>query len=130
VLPSDRVRNGGSGQRGGSSQWGGPYRNDQGPNGQGWQGQGWSGPAWSGPGGRGDGPRGGRRSGSILGVIPLFLTVWCAIVVLSALAFGIGSGPSIVVIFLGVLAVLRKLFGFGRRRGMPGPRPRRRGRRW
>jgi Domain of unknown function (DUF1707) len=130
VLPSDGVRNAGPTR---SSQWGGPYRGGQGPNGQGWQGQDWSGPprngqswggpSWSGPGGRGY----GRRGGSALGFIPLILAFVCVLILLSTLSFGIGSGPSLIVIVLGALAVLRRLFGFGRRRGMPAPR--RRGRR-
>ncbi|MGH3157958.1 MAG: DUF1707 SHOCT-like domain-containing protein [Streptosporangiaceae bacterium] len=128
VLPSDGVHNAGSGHGGGSGLWGGPYRGGQRPNGQGWQGQGWSGPpwngtSWSGPGGRGH----GRRGGSVLGFVPLILAFVCVIILVSALGFGIGSGPSLIVIVLGALAVLRRLLGFGRRRGMPAPR--RRGRR-
>jgi hypothetical protein len=112
VLPSDGVRRGGSGQwRGGS--------------------QSWTGPAWGGPGGgRGDEHwQRGRRRGSVLGLIPLMFFIWCLIVVLGVMGFGIGSGPSIVVIILGALAVLRRLIGLGRRRPVRVRRVRSR-RRW
>jgi Flp pilus assembly protein TadB len=102
VLPSDRV--GGSGPWRGNAQ----FRRDQ---------------------------RGGqderRHPGwdrSILGIIPLVLAVWCLIILLGVMGFGLGSGPSIVVIVLGALALLRRLLGLGRRRrSMP---VRRRCRRW
>jgi Domain of unknown function (DUF1707) len=123
VLPSDGVRSGGSGQ------WasGNRYRGGQGGNGHGWNGQGWSGPAWSGPGGRGGrngdhGPGSRRGRGSVLGIFPLVLAFFCLLVLLGAMGFGFGSGPSLVVILLGVLAVLRRLLGFGRRRSMPARR--------
>jgi hypothetical protein len=133
VLPSDGVHHGGSGHWARGDQYqGGP---GQGWGGRDWTGpgrggQGWAGPAWSGPGG-GGGYRsswGRRRGGSVLGFIPLILAVWCVLILLGALGFGLGSGPSIVVIVLGALAVLRRLFGLGRRRGMPVRR--RCGRRW
>ena len=118
VLPSDGVRSGGS------QQWasGNRYRGGQGGNGQGW-----SGPAWSGPGSQGGrnsdyGPRGRRGHGSVLGIFPLVLMFFCLVVLLGAMGFGIGSGPSLVVILLGALAVLRRLLGFGRRRSMPARR--------
>jgi hypothetical protein len=128
VLPSDRV--GGSGPWMGSGQ----YRRDQGGRGhQGWDGTGWNGTGWSGPGrtagGRGGYGYGGRRGrGSVLGIIPLVLAVWCLIVLLGVMGFGLGSGPSLVVILLGALALLRRLLGLGRRRTSPVRR--RCGRRW
>jgi DUF1707 SHOCT-like domain len=118
VLPSDGVRSGGT-----SGQWasGNRYRGGQGGNHQGWNAQGWSGPAWGGPGG--DHGSGGRRGrGSVLGIFPLVLTFFCLVVLLGAMGFGLGSGPSIVVILLGALAVLRRLLGLGRRKSMPARR--------
>lgn len=123
VLPSDGVRSGGS-----SGHWasGNRYRGS----GQGGNHQGWNGQAWGGPRGRsGDhGPGGRRGRGSVLGIFPLVLTFLCLIVLLGATGFGIGSGPSLIVIILGALAVLRRLIGLGRRRSMPARR--RGGRRW
>jgi hypothetical protein len=116
VLPSDRV--GGSGPWMGASQ----YRGDQRGGGTGW-----SGPGWTGAGGYGY--RGRRGPGAILGFIPLILAFWCVIILLGALGFGLGSGPSLVVIILGALAVLRRLLGLGRRRG-PVRRPGCGRRRW
>lgn len=118
VLPSDGVRSGGSSGKWGS---GNRYRGGgQDRNGRGWNGQGWGGPAWSGPGSRsGDhGPGGRRGPGSVLGIIPLVLAFFGLIVLLGAMGFGFGSGPSLIVILLGALAVLRRLLGFGRRRSM------------
>jgi Domain of unknown function (DUF1707) len=116
VLPSDSAGPGGSGQ------WG-----------RGWSGQNWAGPAWGGRswGGPG-GDRGheywhrGRGKSSLLGLIPLMFCFWCLIVLLGVMGFGLGSGPSIVVIVLGALAVLRRLIGFGRRRTVRARRGRRR----
>jgi len=118
VLPSDRV--GGSGPWTGHAQ----FRGEQRGEGQDWRGhQGWNGPRWTGPGWTGSGGRDGyagrRGGGSILGIIPVILAFWCVIILLGVLGFGIGSGPSILVILLGALAVLRRLFGLGRRRSMP-----------
>lgn len=107
VLPSDGVRRGSSGPGGrggqGGSRWGrgGPY---------------WSG---AGQGSRGGDDRHGygRRSGAggFLAIIPVMLALWACFAVLSVLAFGIGSGPSVVAIFLAALAAIRWIFGRGRR---------------
>jgi Flp pilus assembly protein TadB len=98
ALPSD-------GMRGGYQQGGGA----------------WTGSNWTGPGPGGYGPRPSR--GSILQIIPLLLAVFCCFAVVSVLGFGMGSGPSFVVILLGALAVLRWIFGRGRcRRGGCGRR--------
>jgi Flp pilus assembly protein TadB len=93
----------------------------------GWTGQGWTGSNWTGPGRGGYGPRSCR--GSALSFIPVLLAVFCCIAVLSALGFGVGSGPSLVVIVLGALAVIRWIFGRGRRGAVRRRGPVRR-RRW
>ena|SRR5580700_2145936 len=86
----------------------------------------------SGPGGRGGYYHHGygRRSagGGFLAMVPLMLGLWVCFAVVSILAFGIGSGPSMVGMFLAALAALRWLFGRGRRRRGP-IRVARRGRR-
>jgi Domain of unknown function (DUF1707) len=112
VLPSDRLR-GGYGQSG--QGWAGSGQN------RGGQGRGSSGWTGMGSGGRGGGYGYGRRCGrgSILGLLPLLLVVWACLILVSAFGFGIGSGPSLIVIILGALAVLRRLLGLGRRRTMP-----------
>jgi hypothetical protein len=71
-------------------------------------GSGWTGPNWTGPGRGSYGPR------SALGIIPLLAAVFCFFAVASVLGFGLGSGPSVAVILLGALAVLRWIFGRGR----------------
>lgn len=84
-------------------------------------GSGWTGSDWTGPGQRGYGPRSPR--GSVLGMIPVLLAVFCCFAVVSVLGFGMGSGPSLAIILLGALAVLRWIFGRGRsRRGGCGRR--------
>jgi Domain of unknown function (DUF1707) len=105
VLPSDGVRHGSQGAGNGA---------------------GWSGPRWNGPG-QGSyytgGPyRRGRSRGSLLRIIPVLLAVWVCIALSGGLSFGLGSGPGVMVIILGALAVLRWIFGLGRRRGPVGRR--------
>jgi Domain of unknown function (DUF1707) len=119
VLPSDRVGRG-SGPWMGNSQ----FRGDQhrgghgGPWQQGWDGTGWSGPGSAGPRGRSGYRYGGRHGlGAVLGFFPLILAFFCVLVLLGAMGFGFGSGPSLIVILLGALALLRRLLGLGRRRG-------------
>jgi hypothetical protein len=117
VLPSDGAR------------W-----SSFGPAGQG--GQGWNSPSWNSPW---QGSRGGYRSGygrrhsptGFLAIIPVMLALWVCFAVLSVLAFGIGSGPSVLAIFLAAVAAIRWIFGRGRRRrAFPrGRYPRGRGRR-
>jgi hypothetical protein len=77
------------------------------------------GPRWNGPGQNGSGSyyRGGRSRGSFLRIIPVLLAVWACVALVGVFGFGLGSGPSVLVIVLGALAVLRRIFGFGRRRG-------------
>jgi hypothetical protein len=122
VLPSDGVRRGNSGPGG---------------RGQGWNRMVWNTPYWSGAGqgGSGHNDRGGygRRSfaGGFLAIIPVMFALWACLAVVSILAFGIGSGPSMVAVFLAAVAAIRWLFGRGRGRRRCGPiRAGRRGRRW
>jgi Domain of unknown function (DUF1707) len=98
VLPSDGVRYG-SGPGGGQGAWGGPR--------------------WNGPGRDGSGSyyRGGRSRGSFLQIIPVLLAVWACVALIGVFGFGLGSGPSVLVIIFGALAVLRRIFRFGRGRG-------------
>jgi DUF1707 SHOCT-like domain len=110
TLPSDRVRAGGQ-------DW-----SRQGWHNTGGQNQGWGGP------GPGWGQERGRRSrgpAGFLRIIPLLACIAICLLVLSALGFGFGSGPSLWVIVLGALAALRWLFG-RRRRVMRRPPMRRR----
>ena len=104
VLPADRVRHG----------YGHGFHGDQHRD-QHW-GQGWTGAGPGGPGGQWD--RGRGYAASLLGVITLACAVFCLLVLMAALGFGLGSGPSLMVILLGALAVLRRLLGLGRRRTM------------
>jgi Flp pilus assembly protein TadB len=116
VLPADRVR------QGGHQRSRGDQRRDQ------HAGQGWAGPGWAGPGGHGEQwDRGRGYAASLLGVVMVACAFFCLLVLMAVMGFGFGSGPSVVVIILGALALLRRLFGFGRRKSMP---TRRRGRRW
>lgn len=111
VLPADRVRHGGY-QRSRGDQ-----RRDQ-----------HGGQGWAGPGGHGEQrDQGQGYAASLLGVVMVACAFFCLLVLVAVMGFGFGSGPSVVVIILGALAVLRRLFGFGRRKSMPA---RRRGRRW
>jgi hypothetical protein len=109
TLPSDRARRGG------------PPWAESSRGGQGWGGdRSWTGP---GPGGRRRGP-----PAAFLPFIPVLVSAAICLLVLSALGFGFGSGPSLWVIILGALAALRWLFGW-RRGGARVPYPRRCGRR-
>jgi Flp pilus assembly protein TadB len=76
---------------------------------------GWGGQNWTGPqqGSYGNRPRSCR--GSVLQIIPLLLAVFLCFAVVSLFGFGVGSGPSLAVILLGALAVIRWIFGRGRR---------------
>ena len=81
--------------------------------------------AWrGGSGGRGGDYRfgyGRRPAAGILGFIPVAVALWLVVAVVSVLAFGIGSGPPVVAIFLAALAAIRWIFGRGRGRGRCGP---------
>lgn len=111
VLPSDRPRRAGYGPGGSGS--------------QGWNRQDWGGPYWSGPGQIGhDGGSGygyGRRCSSA-GFIPVMLALWLCFAVLSVLAFGFFSGPSVIAILLAAVSALRWLFGLRRRGPVRGGR--------
>jgi hypothetical protein len=108
VLPSDGTRRGGAGGRGGQA-W---SRRD-------WSGRSRGGPGQGGPGGDYRHGYGRRSFGGILAIIPVMLALWVCFAVVSILAFGIGSGPSVVGIFLAALAALRWIFGRRRRRRGP-----------
>jgi Flp pilus assembly protein TadB len=111
VLPADRVRQGSYGA-------GREQHRDQ------HWGHGWDGAGCGGQWGRGRG-----YAASLLGTVMVACTFFCLLVVMAAMGFGLGSGPSIVVIIMGALAVLRRLLGLGRRKSMPVRRGGR-GRRW
>lgn len=106
--------------------------------GRAWQAPGWQAPGWPGPGGpmapgpgqdygQGGpggpgGPGGWGRRGAFA---PLMGLVWVFVILGSMLLFGgIGGGgrPLLIVLFLAALALVRRLFGLGRRRGCGGPR--------
>jgi hypothetical protein len=108
VLPSDGIRR----ARYGSAA----------PGGQGWTRHDWGGPYWNGPG-QGGGPGGGyghghgrrRSSAGFAGIIPMMLALWVCFALLSVFAFGVGSGPSVLAIFLAAVAAIRWLFARARR---------------
>ena len=102
--------------------------------GAGWPGQpgqGWHGPMSPRPGQGYD--QGGRPRGPGA-FAPLLGLVWLFVILGSVLIFGLGGGdrPFAIVLFLAALALVRRLFGFGRRRGggSRGPRGPRGRRRW
>jgi hypothetical protein len=97
VLPSDRIRR--AEYRAGGQGWGGPNGTAPGQGGRG-----------------GDHGHGYGRARSPAGFLTVMLALWICFAVLSAFAFGVGSGPSVIAILLAALAALRWLFG-RRRRG-------------
>jgi hypothetical protein len=93
----------------------------------------WPGPAWQGPmaprpgqdyghGGWGDSSQ--RPCGSRNTFAPLMGLVWFFIILGSVFLFGLGGGdrPLAIILFLAAMALVRRLFGLGRRRGSGGPR--------
>jgi hypothetical protein len=97
----------------------------------------WPGPAWPGqiptrPGqdyGHGHGPWGGpqgaqRPRGPFSAFAPLMGLIWFFLILGSVFLFGLGGGdrPLAIVLFIAALALVRRLFGLGRRRGFGGPR--------
>jgi Domain of unknown function (DUF1707) len=91
-----------------------------------WQGPGWTGPmtgrsgrdyGWSGQGSQ-------RSRGTCNAFAPLMSLVWLALIVGGVFVFGLGGGerPLAIVLLLAAFALVRRLFGMGRRRGSRGPR--------
>jgi uncharacterized membrane protein len=50
--------------------------------------------------------------------------VWLVLILGSVFLFGLGGGerPLAIILFFAALALVKRLFGFGRRRGYGGPR--------
>ena len=66
--------------------------------------------------------QGGRRRGySVLGtLVPVMLAIWALLLLGGAFAFGFGGDrPLAVVLLLGVVAMIRRMFGGRRRYGRP-----------
>jgi hypothetical protein len=86
----------------------------------GWQ-PGWQGPVATRPADYRDdqGARQGSR-GPFSVFAPLMGLVWVFVILGAVSLFGLGGGdrPLAIVLFLAALALFRRLFGFGRRRGM------------
>jgi len=100
----------------------------------GWQGQAWPGPMatrsnWD----YHDSPGGQGARGPFALFAPLMGLVWLFVILGAVSLFGLGGGdrPIAVVLFIAALALFRRLFGLGRRRGRGcGPRGPRGRRRW
>ena len=75
-----------------------------------------------GPGQRYD--QGSRSRGPGRVFTPVLGVVWLLVILGSVMIFGLGGGdrPFVIVLFLAALALVRRLFGFGRRGGSRGPR--------
>jgi hypothetical protein len=110
-----------------------PYTGQPGPGQAGWPGPGWPGPMSPRPGQGYD--QGGRSRGPGGSFAPLLGVVWLLVILGSVMIFGLGGGdrPFAIVLFLAALALVRRLFGLGGRRGggrgprgPRGPRGRRR----
>lgn len=89
----------------------------------------WQGPAWPGPmatkPGQDDGNGGWGGSQRPRGAFaPLMGLIWLALILGSVFLFGLGGGdrPLAIILFFAALALVKRLFGFGRRRGYGGPR--------
>jgi len=92
----------------------------------------WQGPAWPGPmatkpgqdygNGEWGGSQGSRRPRNAFA--PLMGLVWLVLILGSVFLFGLGGGdrPLAIILFFAALALVKRLFGFGRRRGYGGPR--------
>jgi hypothetical protein len=93
----------------------------------GWQ-PGWQGPMATRPADyrQDQGARPGSR-GPFSVLAPLMGLVWVFVILGAVSLFGLGGGdrPLAIVLFLAALALFRRLFGFGRRRGMGRRGPRR-----
>lgn len=100
-----------------------PYTGQPGPGQAGWPGPGWHGPMSPMPGQRYD--QGGRSPGPGGLFAPMLGVVWLLVILGSVMIFGLGGGdrPFAIVLFLAALALVRRLFGLGGRRGgSRGPR--------
>ncbi len=90
----------------------------------------WHGPAWQGPmvtrpGQDYDHGWGRQQSrGACNASAPLMALVWMCLILGSIFLFGLGGGdrPLAIVLFIAALALVRRLFGLGRRRAGGGPR--------
>ncbi len=96
----------------------------------------WQGPAWPGPmatkpgqdygnGGWGSSQGSQRPRGTCNAFAPLIGLCWFLLLILgSVFLFGLGGGdrPLVIVLFLAAMALVRRLFGLGRRRRYGGPR--------
>jgi DUF1707 SHOCT-like domain len=95
--------------------------------GPGWQGQAWQGPMAGRPGqdyGSGGYGGGQRQRGLGNAFAPLMGLIWFFLIIGGVFLFGLGGGdkPLAIVLFLAALALVKRLFGFGRRRRYGGPR--------
>jgi hypothetical protein len=103
-----------------------------------WQGQAWPGPMAPKPGqDYGNGGWGGSQRSCGRGSVfaPLMGLIWFFLILGGVYLFGLGGGdrPLAIVLFLAALALVKRLFGVGRRRrggGPRGPRGPRGRRRW
>ena len=98
-----------------------------------WQGPAWPGPMASRPGQDYDnGWVRQRPRGMCNAFAPLMALIWMCLILGSIFLFGLGGGdrPLAIVLFIAALALIRRLFGFGRRRAGGGPRGPRGPRRW
>ena len=93
----------------------------------------WQGPAWPGPmaprpgqdyGNGGWGGKSQRPRGMGNAFAPLMGLIWFLLILGSVFLFGLGGGdrPLAIVLFLAAMALVRRLFGLGRRRRYGGPR--------
>jgi len=92
-----------------------------------WQGPGWPGSMSPRPGqDYGDGGWGGNQRPRGIGnaFAPLMGLIWFFVILGSVFIFGLGGGdrPLAIVLFLAALALVKRLFGFGRQRRYGGPR--------
>ena len=94
-----------------------------------WQGPAWPGPMTTRPGqdyGHGWGGNQGnqRPRGFGQAFAPLMGLIWFFVILGSVFLFGLGGGdrPLAIVLFLAALALVKRLFGLGRRRRYGGPR--------
>jgi hypothetical protein len=100
------------------------------PGGTAWQGPAWPGPMAARPGqdygnGGWGGSQGNQRPRGLGNAFaPLMGLIWFFLILGSIFLFGLGGGdrPLAIVLFLAAMALVRRLFGLGRRRRYGGPR--------